>query len=112
MRAIVAASELDTELIFRSLRNTTRVASNAVSREVVARLDEGATFEDVRHLVAGVRGREVYEQGDTELGIWSVGQSQGLIDDIPSVSELVGRIVAEARDIISGRLAGAVLPTN
>jgi len=110
--AIVAASERDTELIFRPLRNTSRVASNAVSREVVTRLEAGESFEDVRHLVAGVRGREVYEQGDTELGIWSVGQSQGLIDDIPTVGDLVGRIVAEAGEIISGRLAGVVLPTN
>ncbi|NYI78851.1 NAD(P)H-dependent flavin oxidoreductase [Nocardioides panzhihuensis] len=103
--AIVAASELDTELIFRPLRNTTRVASNAVSREVVARLEEGAVFEDVRHLVAGTRGKQVYDVGDTELGIWSVGQSQGLVHDIPTVGELVDRIVGEAGDIISGRLA-------
>lgn len=108
--AIVAAGERDTELIFRPLRNTARVASNAVSRAVVERLDEGAAFEDVRELVAGARGREVYERGDTDAGIWSVGQSQGLVDDIPTVAELVERLVAEATDLIEGRLAGLTRP--
>lgn len=108
--AIVAATERDTELILRPLRNTSRVASNTVSREVVERLDAGATFDDVRDLVAGVRGREVYEMGDTDAGIWSVGQSQGLVEDIPTVAELVDRIVTEATDIISGRLADLTRP--
>jgi nitronate monooxygenase len=108
---IVAHTERDTELIFRPLGNTTRVASNTVSREVVALLDDGAAFEDVRHLVAGVRGREVYETGDPEAGIWSVGQVQGLIDDIPTVGELVDRIVTEAAAIIHGRLASTVQPS-
>ncbi|MER7082236.1 nitronate monooxygenase [Saccharopolyspora kobensis] len=110
-KRIAAASELDTELIFRPLRNTARVASNSVSREVVARLDDGGAFEDVRELVAGARGRQVYEQGDTELGIWSVGMVQGLIDDVPAVDELVGRIVREASELIRGRL-GTLLSTS
>ncbi|MDA3627716.1 nitronate monooxygenase family protein [Saccharopolyspora sp. WRP15-2] len=103
-KQIAEASELDTELIFRPLRNTARVASNSVSREVVSRLDAGGAFEDVRELVAGARGRQVYEQGDTELGIWSVGMVQGLIDDVPTVDELVQRIVGEATELIRGRL--------
>ncbi|MBU4615131.1 NAD(P)H-dependent flavin oxidoreductase [Prescottella equi] len=102
---IVAADELDTELIFRPLRNTARVASNGVSREVVEILSAGGTFEDVRALVAGARGRRVYELGDPEFGIWSVGLSQGLVRDIPTVRELVDRIVGEAADIVRGRLA-------
>ncbi|QIX25552.1 nitronate monooxygenase [Nocardioides sp. JQ2195] len=105
---VVAHSERDTELIFRPLRNTARVASNVVSREVVRRLDEGADFADVRELVAGVRGRGVYESGDPDAGIWSVGMVQGLIDDIPSVDVLVHRIVTEAAELISNRLAGVV----
>ena len=103
---IVDGSELDTELIFRQLRNTSRVASNSVSREVVSVLAEGGVFDDVRDLVAGARGRKVYELGDPEAGIWSAGMSQGLIHDIPTVTELVERIVAEAADLIQGRLAG------
>lgn len=101
---IVAASERDTELIFRTLRNTARVASNSVSREVVKTLDDGGEFEDVRELVAGARGRRVFEEGDPELGIWSAGMVQGLIRDIPTVDEAVNRIVREAGEIIAERL--------
>ncbi|MEV0050150.1 nitronate monooxygenase family protein [Saccharopolyspora shandongensis] len=105
-KRIAEASELETELIFRPLRNTARVASNSVSREVVAKLADGAAFEDVRELVAGARGRQVYEQGDPELGIWSAGMVQGLITDVPPVGELVERIVREAAELIRGRLGG------
>ncbi|MCC8242963.1 NAD(P)H-dependent flavin oxidoreductase [Saccharothrix luteola] len=103
---IVANSELDTELIFRPLRNTARVASNGVSRKVVEVLDGGGGFPDVRDLVAGARGRKVFEDGDLEAGIWSAGLAQGLIDDIPTVREVVERTVAEAEALISERLAG------
>jgi nitronate monooxygenase len=101
---IVANDERATNLIFRSLGNTARVARNGVSDEVVQRLADGAAFEDVRELVAGRRGAKVYETGDPEHGIWWAGQSQGLIDDIPTVGELVARIVREAEALISGRL--------
>ncbi|MFC9355205.1 NAD(P)H-dependent flavin oxidoreductase [Rhodococcus sp. NPDC057014] len=94
--AIVAADERDTELIFRPLRNSARVSSNTVSREVVDILDRGGQFPDVRELVAGVRGRKVYELGDPEAGIWTVGMVQGLIEDIPTAGDLVRRIVTQA----------------
>jgi len=106
--AIVAGTELDTELIFRPLRNTARVASNAVSREVVEILNRGGKFEDVKDLVAGTRGVKVYETGDLDAGIWSVGTSMGLIHDIPTVGELVSRIVSEAEQIITGRLSNLI----
>lgn len=111
-KRIAEASELETELIFRPLRNTARVASNTVSRAVVAKLADGGTFEDVRDLVAGARGRQVYEQGDPELGIWSAGMVQGLINDIPTVEELVQRIVAEAAELIRARLGGLISATS
>jgi nitronate monooxygenase len=104
--AIVAGKETDTELIFRPLRNTARVASNTVSREVVEILDRGGKFEDVRELVAGARGRTVFENGDTDAGIWTVGTVQGIIHDIPTAGELVERIVREAEALIAERLAG------
>ncbi|MEV0088120.1 nitronate monooxygenase family protein [Saccharopolyspora sp. NPDC050642] len=107
-KRIAEASELETELIFRPLRNTARVASNTVSREVVAKLADGAAFEDVRDLVAGARGRQVYEQGDPELGIWSAGMVQGLITDVPPVGELVERIVRESAELIRARLGGLI----
>ncbi|WP_034272043.1 NAD(P)H-dependent flavin oxidoreductase [Haloechinothrix halophila] len=105
---MVATTERDTELIFRPLRNTARVASNEVSRKVVEILDGGGQFDDVRELVAGTRGRRVFEDGDLDAGIWSSGMVQGLITDIPSVAELVDRIATEASDLIQARLAGLV----
>ncbi|WP_062385683.1 NAD(P)H-dependent flavin oxidoreductase [Demequina iriomotensis] len=102
---IVAATELDTNLIFRSLRNTARVAKNAVSDEVVEILARGGRFEDVRALVAGARGRKVFEDGDLDAGIWTVGQVQGLIHDVPPAGEVVRRIVAAAEEILRARLA-------
>ncbi|MFD4196393.1 NAD(P)H-dependent flavin oxidoreductase [Amycolatopsis thermoflava] len=105
---LVAGTERDTELIFRPLRNTARVASNSVSREVVGILDRGGKFEDVRDLVAGARGRKVFEDGDLELGIWSAGMVQGIINDVPTVAELIQRIVTQARELIAGRLAGVL----
>lgn len=98
---IVEATELDTELIFRPLRNTARVASNTVSREVVQVLADGGQFADVRHLVAGARGRGVFEEGDLEAGVWSVGLVQGLIRDIPPAGVIVERVVQEAAEIIT-----------
>jgi nitronate monooxygenase len=107
-RRLVEASERDTELVFRSLRNTSRVARNAVSTEVVSILNDGGRFEDVRDLVAGTRGRKVFEVGDLDIGIWSAGMVQGIIRDIPTVAELVQRIVTEAHQLIAGRLAGVL----
>ena len=100
-------SERATDLIFRTLRNTSRVAKNEISREVVTiERKGGATIDDLKHLVAGVRGRGVYETGDPDAGIWSAGMVQGLIHDIPTCAELVSRIVREAEEIIGRRLKG------
>jgi NADH:quinone reductase (non-electrogenic) len=104
--AIVAQTINDTQLIFRTLNNTARVSDNSVSRKVVEILDAGGTFPDVRELVAGARGRTVYELGDTEAGIWFVGMVQGLIKDIPTVAQAVGNIVEQAESIIGNRLTG------
>jgi NAD(P)H-dependent flavin oxidoreductase YrpB (nitropropane dioxygenase family) len=101
---IVANDERSTNLIFRSLGNTARVVKNSVSDEVVAILAAGGEFADVRPLVAGARGSQVYETGDPEHGIWWAGQSQGLVHDIPAVAELVERTMREAERIV-GRLA-------
>ncbi|MFT4863352.1 MAG: NAD(P)H-dependent flavin oxidoreductase YrpB (nitropropane dioxygenase family) [Pseudohongiellaceae bacterium] len=105
---MVEASELDTALIYRSLRNTARVFKNSVAEKVVAiESAPGETrFEDIQPLVAGVKGRELFQDGDLDKGIWSAGMIVGLIDDIPSCDELVARIVSEAEAIISQRLQG------
>ena len=106
---IVANDERATELIFRTMHNTARVAKNAVSSEVTAiERRGGASIDDIRHLVAGTRGKRVYEEGDPDLGIWSAGMVQGLIHDIPTCAQLIGRIVAEAQAIINARLGAVV----
>ena len=108
-RQIVANDERSTNLIFRTLHNTARVAKNAVSDEVVAIEKRGnATFADVKELVAGVRGANVLDKGEMDAGIWSAGQTQALIHDIPTCKDLVARIVREAEAIIRQRLAGLV----
>ena len=108
-RQMVENDERATDLIFRTMRNTSRVARNAISQQVVELERQGAKFEDVRELVAGVRGRVVYETGDPDHGIWSAGQIQGLIHDVPSCAELIHRIVADAEAIIRGRLEGMIV---
>ncbi|MBB4101354.1 NAD(P)H-dependent flavin oxidoreductase [Sphingomonas kyeonggiensis] len=108
--AMVANDERATELIFRSYRNTARVARNAIAEQVVAIEREGRPFEDVAALVKGARGREGLETGDTDHGIWTAGMIQGLIHDVPTVRELVERIVEDAEAIISRRLAAMLVP--
>jgi nitronate monooxygenase len=104
---LVEASELDTQLIFRPFRNTARVFKNSVALEV-AEIEKrpGAEFSDVEELVAGERGEVVLDTGEMEHGIWWAGVSSGLIYDIPTVAELVSRIVSDAETIINERLRG------
>ena len=101
-RRIVENNERDTLLTNRTLRNTARVARNAISEEVLKiQQDATKTIEDVRHLVAGVRGRtNVLAAGDMDGGIWTVGQSQGLIHDIPTCADMVANIMRQAEAVI------------
>jgi len=106
-QAILNASELDTRLIMRPLRNTERVLTNAAVERLVAKeraLGDAITFEDIRPEVAGVYPRVMVE-GDMDAGGWSCGMVAGLIRDIPTCRELIERTVAEAERIISDRLA-------
>ena len=104
---MVENDERATNLIFRTLHNTARVMKNAVSDEVVnIERAGGAKFEDVQHLVAGKRGQDAMAAGDTNGGIWSAGTVQGIINDIPTVKELIDRMVSEAEEIIAARLSG------
>lgn len=106
---LVDNDERGTNLIFRSLRNTGRVGKNSVSDKVVEILKRpDATFDDVAPLVSGAQGRVLLETGDLDAGLIWAGQVQGLIRDIPSVAELMQRIVREAHQIIQQRLPGFV----
>jgi len=99
------ADELSTNLMFRTMHNTARVFKNSVSNEVVEIESTGkATFEDVKDLVAGQRGRVVFEEGDLEHGIWSAGISVARVKDIPTCEEMVSRLVLDAKNIIDDRL--------
>ena len=109
---IVANDERSTELIFRTLRNTARVAKNTISQQVSAiEKSRRATIADIAHLVSGQRGKLVLETGDVDDGIWSAGMSQGLIHDIPTCKELIAWIVSEAEAIIRTRLENMVCET-
>ncbi|MGE4323418.1 MAG: NAD(P)H-dependent flavin oxidoreductase [Sphingobium sp.] len=103
-QAMVAGDERNTDIMLRSYRNSSRVARNAISQEVLRLEAEGRPFEDVAHLVKGLRGREGLENGDLDHGVWSAGMVQGLIQDVPSVGDLVARIMREADAIIRERL--------
>ena len=106
--AIVAASELDTRLVMRPLRNTERVLTNvAVERllEKERKLGADLKFEDIIEEVAGVYPR-IMKEGEMDAGAWSCGMVAGLIHDIPTCKELIDRIMKEAEDIITNRLAG------
>ena len=108
-RRMVENDERDTKLIMRTLRNTARVMKNAVSEEVVAVEQAGGTeFADIQHLVAGTRGRKAMADGDADGGIWSASMVQGLIQDIPTVAELIDRIVADAEQIIKDRMRAMI----
>jgi len=106
---IVEATERDTALIFRTMRNTARVFKNSVAEQVIAMESEGKTIADIGPLVSGERGRAAMAEGDLEGGIWSAGMVCGLIHDIPSCEELVHRIVAEAEELIAKRIQAAVV---
>ena len=105
-RALLAASERDTRLIMRPLRNTERVLDNAaVGRilETERRLGEAVTFDDIRAEVADLYPR-IMGEGEMDAGAWSCGMVAGLVRDIPTVAELIERIVAEAEAIVRRRL--------
>ena len=104
--AILKATELDTRLIMRSLRNTERVLVNAGVEKIMAKeraLGATLVFDDIRPEVAGVYPK-VMQEGKADIGAWSCGMVAGLINDIPTVQELMDRIMAEAEILIRARL--------
>ena len=108
--AIVNASELDTRLIMRSLTNTERVLNNPAVESLMAKekaLGDDLKFEDIIDEVAGVYPK-VMMDGEPEAGAWSCGMVAGLVSDIPTVQELIDRIMSEAQDIIASKLQKAI----
>ena len=110
-QAIVAASELDTRLVMRPLRNTERVLNNAAVERLLAKekeLGDKLRFEDIIEQVAGVYPR-IMQNGDMDAGAWSCGMVAGLIRDVPTVKALVDRIMAQAHGLIAQRLGDGEL---
>jgi len=106
-QALVAATELDTRLVMRPLRNTERVLVNAATERLLEKekqLGDAIKFEDILDEVAGGVYPKVMQDGDMDAGVWSCGMVTGLIHDIPTCQELIDRIMAEATGIIRERL--------
>ncbi|KAI8643039.1 2-nitropropane dioxygenase [Parasitella parasitica] len=110
---IVKADERSTALVFRPFRNTSRIFKNSIAVEVNKReQNPNVQFEDVRELVSGARGKQVYTTGDSEFGVWTAGQVVGIIEDIPTCEVLVSRIVRDAESIVADRLAKMYVPNS
>lgn len=107
-RMLVEGDERGTDLIFRTYRNTARVAKNAISQAVREAESRGEPFETIAPLVKGARGREGLSTGDTAHGVITAGLVMGIIHDIPTCEQLILRIVREAETIIKDRLARLV----
>jgi NADH:quinone reductase (non-electrogenic) len=103
--AMVAQDERATALLFRAYRNTVRVAKNALSQEALAIERAGQPFEALAPLVSGKRGKAALDAGDIDAGVWTAGQVQGLIHDIPTCEELITRIMHDAEAIMQSRFA-------
>ena len=108
-QALVGASERDTSLVMRTLRNTERVLNNDTVTKVLEIEAKGNTkIEDIAPYVSGMAGKKMFEDGDMSSAVMSAGQIIGLIHDIPTVQELFDRIIGEAEQIISERLNGVI----
>lgn len=112
---MLAATEEDTVLLLRALQNTTRVFANDVAKEVESierEKGQQLKFTDVAHLMVGKRGRAAEKAGDPDGGIWSAGQVVGLITDIPTVAQVMQRMIQECENTIRGRLNDMVVPAS
>lgn len=110
-QALVAATELDTRLVMRPLRNTERVLTNAAAERLLEKereLGSKIKFEDILGEVAGGVYPKVMIDGDMDAGVWSCGMMAGLINDVPTCKELIDRIMSQAESIIQQRLLGSL----
>ncbi|BBO84558.1 NAD(P)H-dependent flavin oxidoreductase [Desulfosarcina ovata] len=111
-QAILSATELDTRLVLRPLRNTERVLANTAAERLLEKeksLGSSIKIEDVIEEVAGVYPK-VMMDGEIHSGVWSCGMVAGLIHDIPTCGQLIDRIMADAESIVRERLEGMLAP--
>jgi len=102
---IVEMDETQTQLIFRSYRNTARVYRNSISERVAAIEAAGGGFEEVHEYVSGANQERAWTTGDIEAGMVTAGLSGAFVHDVPTCQEVIDRIVADAREILTGRVA-------
>lgn len=105
---IVEMDENQTQIIFRSYRNTARVYKNSISKKVAEIEAAGGGFEQVHEFVSGANQEKAWTTGDIEAGMVTAGMSGAFVDDVPTCKELVQRIVADAEQIITQRLTNMV----
>jgi NADH:quinone reductase (non-electrogenic) len=111
-QALIKSDELNTKLIMRTLRNTERTLHNTVVDKVLEVESRGnTTIEDLIPFVSGLGGKKMLEEGDLESGILSAGQSMGFVHDIPTVQELMDRIMKQAEDIIKEKFTQVISPS-
>ncbi|MCY4187844.1 MAG: nitronate monooxygenase [Bryobacterales bacterium] len=104
-QALVHASERDTRLLMRTLRNTARYLASENTRKVLDIEAAGkATIQDIKQFMSGLEGKRMIETGDLSQGVLAAGQVTGLIRDVPTVQELFDRIVGEATELMTNRL--------
>jgi nitronate monooxygenase len=102
---IVEMDETQTQLIFRSYRNTARVYRNSISEKVAEIEAAGGGFEEVHQYVSGANQEKAWSTGDIEAGMVTAGLSGAFVCDVPTCQEVIDRIVADAREILTGRVA-------
>ena len=108
-QALVGATERDTHILMRTLRNTARFLANENTAKVLEIEGRGgATIDDIKQFMSGLEGKKMIETGDMSSGVFSAGQIIGLIHDVPTVRELFDRIISEARELIAQRLPKVV----
>ena len=104
-QALVNASERDTRLLMRTLRNTARYLTNENTDKVLAIEARGnASIDDIKQYMSGLEGKKMIEDGDLNNGVFSAGQIIGMIRSVPTVRELFDEIVGEARALMTERL--------
>lgn len=105
---LITASERDTVLLLRSFRNTMRALRNPTAEKVLELEKQGADIHQLESLISGRAGLKLLESGDIDNGLLSVGQVVGLVHDIPTVKELIDRIIKEAEEVVSNMAARGI----
>lgn len=108
-QALVHANERDTRLLMRTLRNTARFLANDNTEKVLEIESHGnASIDEIKQYLSGLEGKVMIETGDLNKGVFSAGQVIGMIRDVPTVQELMDRIVGEATELMTERLPGMI----